>query len=97
MDTACQIIMFDIKENLRMLPDKPGVYLYKDKFGEIIYVGKALSLRKRVRQYFQSPENLPAKVRALVDNIDVMHNLFYLKMVMICSHILEIIIKKSMN
>lgn len=70
MDTACQIIMFDIKENLRMLPDKPGVYLYKDKFGEIIYVGKALSLRKRVRQYFQSPENLPAKVRALVDNID---------------------------
>ncbi|MDO4481488.1 MAG: excinuclease ABC subunit UvrC [Bacillota bacterium] len=62
--------MFDIKENLKMLPDKPGVYLYKDKFGEIIYVGKALSLKKRVRQYFQSPENLPAKVRALVENID---------------------------
>lgn len=62
--------MFDIKENLKILPDKPGVYLYKDKFGEIIYVGKAISLRKRVRQYFQSPENLPAKVRALVENID---------------------------
>ena len=53
-----------------MLPDKPGVYLYKDKYGEIIYVGKAVSLKKRVRQYFQSPDNLPAKVRALVENID---------------------------
>ncbi|MBR6700273.1 MAG: excinuclease ABC subunit UvrC [Firmicutes bacterium] len=62
--------MFDIKENLKMLPDKPGVYLYKDKYGEIIYVGKAVSLKKRVRQYFQSPDSLPAKVKALVENID---------------------------
>ncbi len=62
--------MFDIRENLRMLPDKPGVYLYKDKYGEVIYVGKAVSLKKRVRQYFQSADNLPIKVRALVENID---------------------------
>lgn len=62
--------MFDIRENLRILPDKPGVYLYKDKYGDVIYVGKAVSLKKRVRQYFQSPDNLPIKVRALVENID---------------------------
>ena len=62
--------MFDIQENLRILPDKPGVYLYKDAFGEVIYVGKAISLRSRVRQYFQSPENLTPKVRALVKDID---------------------------
>lgn len=62
--------MFNIKENLNILPDKPGVYLYKDRFGEIIYIGKASSLKNRVRQYFQSPKNLPTKVRALVENID---------------------------
>jgi len=62
--------MFDIQENLRILPEKPGVYLYKDRFGEVIYVGKAISLKNRVRQYFQSPENLTPKVRALVKDID---------------------------
>ena len=62
--------MFDIQENLRILPDKPGVYLYKDAFGEVIYVGKAISLRNRVRQYFQAPEHLTPKVRALVKDID---------------------------
>ncbi|MBQ1906689.1 MAG: GIY-YIG nuclease family protein, partial [Firmicutes bacterium] len=46
--------MFDIKEELKKLPDSPGVYLHKDAFGQIIYVGKAVSLRRRVRQYFQS-------------------------------------------
>ncbi len=62
--------MFDIRENLKILPDKPGVYLYKDKYGEVIYVGKAVSLKKRVRQYFQSTANLAVKVRALVKDID---------------------------
>ena len=37
--------MFDIKENLRQLPDKPGVYMHKDRLGNIIYVGKAVSLK----------------------------------------------------
>ena len=46
--------MFDIKENLKNLPDTPGVYLHKDRLGNIIYVGKAVSLKNRVRQYFQS-------------------------------------------
>lgn len=61
--------MFDIKENLKKLPDSPGVYLHKDQLGNIIYVGKAISLRNRVRQYFQSKKNMPPKVRSMVDQI----------------------------
>ena len=45
--------MFDIEKELKKLPDKPGVYIMKDKDDHIIYVGKAISLRKRVRQYFR--------------------------------------------
>ena len=45
--------MGDFSEQLKQLPDLPGVYLMKDRAGEIIYVGKANSLKKRVRQYFQ--------------------------------------------
>jgi len=62
--------MFDIKENLKRLPDKPGVYLHKNKLGEIIYVGKAVSLKNRVRQYFQSSKNMDPKVRAMVSHIE---------------------------
>lgn len=62
--------MFDIKENLKKLPDSPGVYIHKDKLGQVIYVGKAISLRRRVRQYFQSPANLSPKVRSMVSNIE---------------------------
>lgn len=62
--------MFDIKENLKKLPDKPGVYLHKDKLGQVIYVGKAVSLKNRVRQYFQSSKNMDAKVRAMVSHIE---------------------------
>lgn len=62
--------MFDIKENLKKLPDSPGVYIHKDKLGQVIYVGKAISLKNRVRQYFQSPKNMPAKVRAMVSHIE---------------------------
>ena len=54
--------MFDIKENLKKLPDKPGVYLHKDKFGQVIYVGKAVSLKNRVRQYFQSSKNMEPRL-----------------------------------
>ena len=61
--------MFDIKENLKKLPDTPGVYLHKDKLGQVIYVGKAISLKNRVRQYFQSPANQTPKVRAMVSHI----------------------------
>lgn len=61
--------MFDIKEQLKMLPDKPGVYLMKNNENQIIYVGKAISLKNRVRQYFQSLRNQAPKVRAMVANI----------------------------
>lgn len=61
--------MFDIKEQLKKLPDKPGVYLMKNKYGDIIYVGKAISLKNRVRQYFQSSSNQLPKVRAMVAHI----------------------------
>ena len=61
--------MFDIKENLKKLPETPGVYMHKDKLGQVIYVGKAISLRNRVRQYFQSYGKPTAKLRALTANI----------------------------
>ncbi|NCB42965.1 MAG: excinuclease ABC subunit UvrC [Clostridia bacterium] len=61
--------MFDMDEQLKNLPDSPGVYLHKDAFGQIIYVGKAISLKNRVRQYFHSPKNQPAKVRKMVEQI----------------------------
>ncbi len=61
--------MFDIKQNLQILPTKPGVYMHKDKLGNIIYVGKAVNLRNRVRQYFQSQKNMAPKVRSMVENI----------------------------
>ncbi|KNF09155.1 UvrABC system protein C [Gottschalkia purinilytica] len=61
--------MFNIEEELKKLPDKPGVYLMKNNEGQIIYVGKAISLKKRVRQYFQSSKNHTPKVNAMVKNI----------------------------
>ena len=51
-----EIGMFDIQEELKKLPGKPGVYLMHDETDKIIYVGKAISLKNRVRQYFQSSQ-----------------------------------------
>ena len=62
--------MFDIKENLKRLPDKPGVYLHKDALGHVIYVGKAVSLKNRVRQYFYDSKQHTPKVRAMVEKVD---------------------------
>ena len=45
--------MFNIEEELKKLPDKPGVYIMHDKDDKIIYVGKAISLKNRVRSYFR--------------------------------------------
>ncbi|OPJ54964.1 excinuclease ABC subunit UvrC [Alkalithermobacter paradoxus] len=61
--------MFDIKDRLKTLPDLPGVYLMKDKDNKVIYVGKAVSLKNRVRQYFQSSKNHSQKVVSMVSNI----------------------------
>lgn len=62
--------MFDIEEELKKLPGKPGVYIMHDKHDTIIYVGKAISLKNRVRQYFQSSRNLSPKIQQMVSNID---------------------------
>ena len=62
--------MFDIQEHLKQLPAEPSVYLMKDKFDNIIYVGKAKILKNRVRQYFQSSKNHSSKVKSMVKNID---------------------------
>jgi len=58
----------DLREKLKLLPDKPGVYLFKNKKGKIIYVGKAISLRKRVRSYFQRGVFSP-RIGSLVSRI----------------------------
>ena len=61
--------MFNIEEELRKLPDKPGVYLMHDKNDTIIYVGKAVVLKNRVRQYFQSSRGKSPKIQRMVEQI----------------------------
>ncbi len=61
--------MFNIEEELKKLPDKPGVYVMKNKNNEIIYVGKAISLKNRVRQYFRKNEKT-ARIEKMVSLID---------------------------
>lgn len=61
--------MFNIDEELKKLPSQPGVYLMHDAKDEIIYVGKAVNLKNRVRQYFQSSRNKTAKIERMVSHI----------------------------
>ena len=60
---------FNIQEELKKLPGKPGVYLMHDEKDAIIYVGKAISLKNRIRQYFQSSRNKGAKIEQMVTHI----------------------------
>lgn len=62
-------IVFDIQEELKKLPGKPGVYLMHDEKDEIIYVGKAISLKNRVRQYFQASRSKGVKIDQMVTHI----------------------------
>ena len=57
--------MFQIEEELKKLPGKPGVYIMHGEKDEIIYVGKAVSLKNRVRQYFQSSRNHSSKIKKM--------------------------------
>ena len=59
----------NLQEKLQNLPDKPGVYMMKDEHGKVIYVGKASSLRNRVRSYFQKGQTLDSKTQVLVSKI----------------------------
>ena len=61
--------MFNIEEELKKLPGKPGVYVMRDKDDNIIYVGKAISLKNRVRQYFRKT-NKPERIKKMVSLID---------------------------
>ncbi len=61
-----------LKEKLRNLPDKPGCYIYRDRKGTIIYVGKAVSLRRRVQSYFRAStlRSAPPRLRSLVNHVE---------------------------
>ncbi|MCH5273734.1 MAG: excinuclease ABC subunit UvrC [Lachnospiraceae bacterium] len=61
--------MFHIEDELKKLPAKPGVYIMHDKNDAILYVGKAVSLKNRVRQYFQSSRNLSPKIQKMVSKV----------------------------
>ena len=58
---------FNITAELNKLPARPGVYIMHNEKDEIIYVGKAISLKNRVRQYFQSSRNHSEKIKKMVE------------------------------
>ena len=58
-----------LEDKLKLLPDRPGVYIFRDAAGKIIYIGKALSLKNRVRSYFQARASQPPKTRLMVERI----------------------------
>lgn len=59
----------DIKKTLNNLPHAPGVYIMKDAKGAVLYVGKAIDLKKRVASYFQTSRNHPARIRSMVSKV----------------------------
>ena len=65
--------MFDIEEELKKLPAKPGVYVMRDKHNQIIYVGKAISLKNRVRSYFRK-SNKTERTLIFDDSIDMKYH-----------------------
>ena len=69
MNEAGKMSTFDIQEELKKLPGKPVVYIMHDEKDAIIYVGKAISLKNRVRQYFQTSRNKGAKIEQMVTHI----------------------------
>lgn len=61
--------MISLEDKLKNLPENPGVYIMRDEYNEIIYIGKAINLKNRVRQYFQNSKNQHPKVAAMVERI----------------------------
>ena len=61
--------MFDIKEQLKTVPDHPGIYIMKDSDGQILYIGKSKSLKKRVSSYFQNFGKHPLRIQTMVTNV----------------------------
>jgi len=63
-------MLVNLEEKLQLVPDKPGVYLFYGSEGEVIYVGKAASLKNRVRSYFRSSQNHSPKVLSMVKSVE---------------------------
>lgn len=63
-------INIEVSEKVANLPLSPGVYIYKDKNGSVLYVGKAKKLRNRVRSYFQESRNIDGRIKTMVSKID---------------------------
>ena len=61
--------MDDLKNKLKTIPNLPGVYLFRNKKGEVLYIGKAVALHKRVAGYFRKTKNIDPKILSLVDQI----------------------------
>lgn len=61
--------MFDVKEQLKTVPDHPGIYIMKDGDGQILYIGKSKSLKKRVSSYFQNVGKHPLRIQTMVTNV----------------------------
>ena len=64
------MIEFDIKKELKKLPDTPGVYLMHDGHDDIIYIGKAINLKRRVSSYFRASANHSSKIKSMVSNVN---------------------------
>lgn len=67
--TSLQTVVLGLEQKLATLPTHSGCYIYKDKEGTVIYVGKAVNLKNRVRSYFQKSANHSPKTKRLVENI----------------------------
>ena len=61
--------MFDIKEELKKIPNKPGVYIMRDRDNNVLYVGKAVILKNRVKQYFQKNDHIE-RINQMISKID---------------------------
>lgn len=62
-------VMFDVKEQLKTVPEHPGIYIMKDGDGQILYIGKSKSLKKRVTSYFQNFARHPLRIQTMVANV----------------------------
>ena len=71
--------MFNIKEELKKLPEKPGVYIMRDKDNNILYVGKAVILKNRVRQYFMKNNKTTWSMRVFSSEEKIVYPTYILK------------------
>ena len=62
----------DLKEKIDNLPKTPGIYMMKDKYGDIIYVGKSKKLKERVKSYFTNSKNHSKKVKIMVKKVQLL-------------------------